>query len=73
MRKTSLSESVLEGIRLGDEVISPQEFIRRRQVDPQSMRGATFVLPSRKGPFGSFLVKRSTPHYEVLGARRSKR
>ncbi len=49
------------------EILSAEEYLRRRQKDPKSVEGAR-ILVSKFGSeeFGGFAIKRSVPRYEVL-------
>lgn len=49
------------------EVISAREYMERRRRDPKLVEGARF-LPAKLGDreFMRFIVKRTTPEYEVL-------
>lgn len=49
------------------EVVSANEYIKRRKKDPKSVEGAKILSPKLGSKsFGGFLLKRDTPEYEVL-------
>jgi hypothetical protein len=56
----------LNAIKRKVERISPQEWLRRREANPQSVQGSRFVAPKLGAKsFGYFEVVRDNPYYEV--------
>lgn len=54
----------------GEEVITPEEFLRRRENGDPSVKGAEFIPPSLGSRnFGLFKIKHASPTYAAYAAR----
>ena len=48
----------------GEEIISPEEFLRRREAGDPSIKGAEFIPPGLGSKhFGLFKIKHASPTY----------
>ena len=48
-----------------EEIITPEEFLKRRTEGNVSPDKVKIAMPSRDFPFGGFKVELATPYYEV--------
>lgn len=62
--------TTLQARKKTHELISPQEYLRRRGKDFRLVEGARIVMPKfGEGGFGAFRVPVKKPQYEVMVER----